>query len=243
VRFAGAVITAAYKAGRFVGDGQYRSVALLTLFHRASVHQTSSDTQIDRYPKIFDACRTYFANRHDLKILSYGCSTGEEVLTLRKYFPTAFITGAEINRRSLATCRRHEVDKRIAFVYSERSTIARRGPYDAIFCMAVFERTPRQIVERGIINLKRIYPFEKFERQLAELDEMLANGGLFVIRYAQYRFQDASLATKYVPLETAPPETDPVPKFDRNSHRLSEGIGTSVPSVYVKAVGSCLLRK
>jgi hypothetical protein len=234
VRFAVAVVTAGYKAGRFLVDGQYRSVALLRVFQGASVHQTSPDTRIDRYPKIFDACRTYFTDKNDLKILSYGCSTGEEVLTLRKYFPTAHITGAEINRGSLAICRRHSVDDQIAFVYSERGAIARRGPYDAIFCMAVFQRTPVAIAERGIIDLKRIYPFEKFDRQVTELDEMLASGGLFVMRHAQYRFQDASVAAKYAPLETAPPESDVVPRFGRDSRRLSEGVGAAIPSIYLK---------
>lgn len=52
---------------------------------------------MDRYP----ACKNYFNGKQDLKILSYGCSTGEEVLTLRRYFPTAQIIGTDIKNIAL----------------------------------------------------------------------------------------------------------------------------------------------
>jgi hypothetical protein len=234
VRFGVAAMTVAHRLGLALIDGQRRSVVLLKLLHRRNVHQTTPDTWLDRYPRIFAACRAYFGDRTEVNILSYGCSTGEEVLTLRRYFPAAFITGAEINRRSLAICRRHDVDERIAFVYSEPMAIARRGPFDAIFCMAVLQRTPRAIIEQGITDLRHIYPFEKFDRQVAELDELLTIGGLFVIRNTQYRFQDASVASKYAPLETMSPDSDPGPRFGRNSERLTEDDGAPLAFIFVK---------
>src|SRR5262245_47416128 len=85
------LIAAAHRMSLFVLNRQYRSVALLKLFNPQDVHQTTPDTWMDRYPAVFSACRNYFADRSNLKILSYECSTGEEVLTLRNYFPTAFI--------------------------------------------------------------------------------------------------------------------------------------------------------
>jgi hypothetical protein len=177
VRYALAVITAAHRTGLFLLDREHRSVVLLKLFNRESVHQTTSLTWMDRYPEIFSTCRAYFTDRKNLTLLSFGCSTGEEVITLRKYFPLAIITGAEINRRSLAMCRNHEIDDRIAFIYSDRIKIALRGPFDAIFCMAVLQRTPHTIIDQGITNLGHIYPFEKFDRQVTELDALLKKGG------------------------------------------------------------------
>jgi hypothetical protein len=235
VRCSVAAIRAAYRIARVLVDGQHRSVALLKLFNRQEVHQTTPETSMNRYPRIFSACRDYFGQRKDLNILSYGCSTGEEVLTLRRYFPAAFITGAEINRRSLAVCGKHEVDERIAFVYSERTAIAQRGPFDAIFCMAVLQRTPLAIIEQGITDLSHIYPFEKFDRQVAELDELLATGGLLVIRHTQYRLQDASVASKYAPLETTGLDADRGPRFGRNSVRLTGDDGAPHASIFVKA--------
>ena len=63
--------------------------------------------------KFFPLAGTILIARQDIKILSYGCSTGEEVLTLRNYFPNAHIIGAEINKHSLAKCRQLPVDEKI----------------------------------------------------------------------------------------------------------------------------------
>lgn len=41
---------------------------------------------MDRYPVTFSACRDYFKDINNIKILSYGCSTGEEVLNFTKIF-------------------------------------------------------------------------------------------------------------------------------------------------------------
>ena len=90
-------------------------------------------------PTIFSACRDYFDGKQDLKILSYGCSTGEEVLTLRQYFPNAHIIGADINKHSLAICRKLPVDEKITFIYSTPSEIQKYGPFRCNFlhgCLA-----------------------------------------------------------------------------------------------------------
>ena len=155
-------------------------------------------------------------------------------MTLRKYFPSAIITGAEINRRSLAMCRNHRIDERIAFIYSEHTEIAQRGPFDAIFCMAVLQRTPHTIIDQGITNLRYIYPFEKFDRQVAELDSLLKKGGLLTIHRTQYRFSDASVASKYVALQGGRHERDDGPKFGRNSERLTEGGPAALGPIFVK---------
>jgi len=46
------------------------------------------------------------------------------------------------------------------------------------FCMAVLQRTPDKITRQGVKSLKKIYPFEKFEKQIIELDNYLKKGGL-----------------------------------------------------------------
>ena len=86
---------------RLTADSNYRSRVMLKVFHSRGLHQRSTRTAMDRYPRIFSESRDYFGNQKKLKILSFGCSTGEEVMTLRRYFPNAVIVGAEINRRAL----------------------------------------------------------------------------------------------------------------------------------------------
>jgi len=139
---------------------------------------------MDRYPEIFSLCRDYLAGRPDLRILSYGCSTGEEVLTLRSYFPAAMIVGAEINPQSLAIARKKVSDDRVVLIESDSAAIRESSPFDAIFCMAVLQRTPMLIADQGVKDLSGIYPFEKFDAKVAELDTWLKTGGLLVVHHS-----------------------------------------------------------
>jgi hypothetical protein len=205
---------------------------MLKWFSRNELHQISNATAMDRYPGIFAACRNYFGAKQDLKILSFGCSTGEEVLTLRRYFPSAFIVGAEINRHALSLCRKHKVDDKVTFVYSNTLNIRKHGPYDAIFCMAVLQRSPNRVKNEGIRSLKEIYPFEKFDRQLSEFDLCLSERGLLVLHHTQYMFDDSSVSGNYEPIESDGQEIDHNPRFDRNSELLEEA--ASRANIFIK---------
>ena len=78
-------------------DPMFRAVNGMRIFRSGAVHQTTPLTFPNRFPEVFSECARYFGDRTNLRILSFGCSTGEEVLTLREYFPTAEIVGADIN--------------------------------------------------------------------------------------------------------------------------------------------------
>ncbi|WP_134702532.1 trans-aconitate 2-methyltransferase [Ammoniphilus sp. YIM 78166] len=198
-------------------DENFRSIFRMQLLNSKNVHQTTSLTYMDRYPDIFSACREYFKDKQDLKILSYGCSTGEEVITLRKYFPHAHIVGAEINKTSLAKCRQLPVDDKITFIYSKDHEISKYGPYDAIFCMAVLQRKPHYIEQKGISSLKDIYPFEKFEQQIMKLDEYTKLKGLLVVHFTQYSLRDTMVCSKYEALGDYNQNDYLSPVFDKNS--------------------------
>lgn len=205
----------------FCIDEEYRRQSLLRLRHPFKLQQLSSYTAMDRYPRIFSACADFFGDRRDLKILSYGCSTGEEVLTLRNYFPNAFIVGAEISPQALAKCRKLEVDDRISFVNSDEKIIKRLAPFDAVFCMAVLQRTPHKVINENIKNLKRIYPFSKFEAQIEFVDACLDDGGLLIVHHTQYLLSDASVGSRYENLNEARREADKfVRRFDKNGERI-----------------------
>lgn len=205
---------------RILIDPNYRAILFLQLSNNKNVHQTTPLTFMNRYPEIFAASKDYFNNKKELKILSYGCSTGEEVLTLRQYFPTAHIIGADINKQSLAICKRRTVDEKITFIYSTPSELKKFGPYDAIFCMAVLQRKPHYIAEKGISSLKKIYPFEKFEKQIIELDQLIKLQGLLIVHYTQYSLQDTCVASKYKVLGSYHQNDYSSPVFDKNSELI-----------------------
>jgi hypothetical protein len=219
-------------AKRICLDEDFRSILLLQLLNAKNVHQTTALTYMDRYPNIFSACREFFDEKKDLKILSYGCSTGEEVLTLRRYFPTAQIIGADINKHSLEICKKIPVDEKITFIYSTPSEIQKYGPFDAIFCMAVLQRKPHYIAAEGINSLKKIYPFEKFERQILELDEVVKPQGLLIVHFTQYSLNDTSIATKYEALGDYNQNDYLSPVFDKNCNLIKNQTGQN--SIFVK---------
>lgn len=224
--------TTLYTIKRLYTDKEFRAIFYMKVFKSKQVHQTTPLTYMNRYPVIFSACRDYFKDRENIKILSYGCSTGEEVLTLRKYFSNANIVGAEINKHSLKVCRSLPVDDKITFINSTPSEIKKSGKFDIIFCMAVLQRTPDTITKQGITSLKKIYPFEKFEEQIIELDSYVKKGGLMVVHFSQYSFEDTIVSSKYKALGEYNQDEYRSAVFDKNSNLIKEP--TSRKSIFIK---------
>lgn len=207
-----------------VCDKNYRAIMYMKVFKSTRLQQTTPYTGMDRYPIIFSGCRDYFDGHKNIKILSYGCSTGEEVLTLRQYFPNATIVGAEINPNSLEICRSHSVDDNIKFITSKPSEIKKYGPFDLVFCMAVLQRTPHLVTEKGIKSLKKIYPFEKFEKQIAELDSYVKSEGLLVVHFSQYALTDTKVASNYEVFGSYNQDDYTSAIFDKNSEMITKTV-------------------
>ncbi len=72
--------------------------------HRNALHQITEYTEAERYPELFDLAAKLRPSAR--RILSFGCSSGEEIEAIRQRFPGATIVGAEINPRSRAKARR-----------------------------------------------------------------------------------------------------------------------------------------
>lgn len=202
-------------------DPMRRSFLPLRLLNPERLHQAGGDTAMDRFPAIFAACRRYLGDGPDLNLLSFGCSTGEEVLTLRRYFPSATLTGAEINRRSLAICRSLPSDDRIHFVSSELEHLRARGPYHAIFALAVLQRHAVRVARDRPVSLKGVYPFERFDAQITDFSSLLRPSGLLVIHAKMYPLSEASAAADFVPLEPGCDQGPDGPKYDRHSIRFA----------------------
>jgi hypothetical protein len=199
-------------------DSHVREQRRLEAIGSEALHQVSTRTRADRYPRIFDASRRFAPDRgRPLRILSFGCSTGEEVFSLRPYFPDARIVGIDINRECIKKCRRRNTDPRNEFLWPPESLAG--GDFDLVFCMAVLQRSPSQHTRTK--NVSDAYPFEKFEHELEALDRHIRPGGLMVLYHTFYRFGDSRIAQSYEPCPQSIP--DPVvPKFDRHGERLED---------------------
>ena len=180
-----------------VANPRTRSQWITRLTAGGAVHQDAAVTRADRYPRLFGAVRA--ALPEPRAILSFGCSSGEEVVSLRGCFPNARITGAEINKTMLARCRALPVDPGTNFIHSTRDGVAAHGPYDAIFCMAVLQRRPHWVESSGLTDLSRHYPFARFAEEIAFLAGQLAPGGLLIVEHSQYRVEDVAAGLEPVP--------------------------------------------
>ena len=179
------------QALRLLQDGRRWSEFATRWQDRGRVHQDNSLTWSDRYPVLFDATRTLMKGRDKPKLLSYGCSSGQEVSTLRRYFPSATVVGVEINRHLLRTCRRLSADDAVVFVAPHDPALTAHGPYDAIFCMAVLTRRPHEVERSGRRDIADFYPYRLFAGEVRRLAALLAPGGLLVVEHALYRVEDA----------------------------------------------------
>lgn len=210
---------------QFATDGFYRSTILNRIFRPGQAHLTCNYTKMDRYPEIFSLVKEYFTGRGladspQLRLLSFGCSTGEEAFSLRTYFPQATIVGADISDWNLEQARNRNRDEKIRFVFSNAENLRQEGPFDAIFCMAVLLRMAHRMEPAP--SSQDVYPIEKFDEQVQELDALLNDDGLLVICHTNYRFCDAAMFPRYQVVPRRYSERDLVPKYGRDNRLLAE---------------------
>ena len=130
-----------------------------------------------------------------LKVLSFGCSTGEEIVTLRSIFgDTAALFGCEIEPVALAEA--SATTGHLATIFkSDRAAIRDHGPFDLINCASVLCLNPPT-------DMQTLFPPAEFDELLGVLDSALRPGGLIALTNASYRLQDSPLAPYYDPVRS-----------------------------------------
>lgn len=186
-------------AWRLVKSVESRNEALLSLRPPKGLYQPYGATSADRYPGVFLAVRKLLEDGPGVRILSFGCSTGEEVFSLRRYFPQATIAGLDINPFNIAVCRFRRFkagDKKMAFAVAGSTDGETSAIYDALFAMAVFRH--------GDLNTSpppqkcsHLLRFADFEKSVTDLARILKPGGLLAIQYAMFRFCDTRAARDF----------------------------------------------
>jgi SAM-dependent methyltransferase len=177
---------------RLVADRAYRNMMWLYLVRPKAAFQPFNDTLDNRYPRIFEFVQRELGAANKIRILSYGCSTGDEVFSLRRYFPRAIIKGLDINRGNIAVCRRRlkqSPDANIAFAAANSTGDEPSGSYDAIFAMAVLRHGSLGLP--GVTRCDHLIRFEDFARAVSDFVRCLKPGGLLVIRHSNFRLRDA----------------------------------------------------
>ncbi len=220
------VLRAARFGKNFLSDANFRSVMLLRWRKPTNLFQPFAETADDRYPEIFRFVRQQIGDGPACRILSFGCATGEEVLTLRQYFPLATVKGIDINKRNIAAAQRKVREHGLTGIELETAGAADREPessYDAIFAMAVFRHGGLGPSGRAG-RCDHLIRFVDFEATVNGLAKALRPGGLLFIAHSNFRFGD-TLASKFfdVVYRARQHGADPgTPIFDRNNRHLPE---------------------
>jgi len=183
--------------GKLLNDGAYRSLHFTKLQFSGNYYQIDFYTLNNRYPLLFRQCRHYLSAVPNPRILSFGCSTGEEVFTIGRYMPGASIMGVDINKWCIKQCKKKHTDQRFSFYHRFSIEFDKACDFDAIFCMAVFQRTENRTRTSEISNS---ITFEQFEQDILMLDKKLKPGGLFTIEFSDFSFTDTACSDHYRPL-------------------------------------------
>lgn len=178
----------------------------------------------DRYPWLFDFAAQRLDGIVSPRLLSFGCSRGDEVLSLARRLPRAAIKGIDIDPKNIAACRSRwppSQDRRIVFEVASNTRKEPSGYYDAIFCLAV--------LCHGDLTVKRarrsepLMRFSDFEQTVVDLARRLRPGGFLFLHTTNFRLCDTILQDRFeVVLEARPEDMAQDVLFDREG-RLMPG--------------------
>ena len=174
-------------------DPELRHVHRLRRKAGAKLLQPWPHTEPDRYPQLFDALANRLAHLPAPRILSFGCSRGEEVRALRQRMPQARITGIDINPRALKAARAADKHPCSRYVLGHAPDLSDR--YDAVLAMAVLRHGDLEAFVPE--DCSAVMPFARFAQAAAMLDGVLEPGGWLAIYNAHFRFGDTALAANY----------------------------------------------
>jgi len=189
-----------------------------------NLFQPHNDTSPDRYPEIFTILQSNIADRSTVRILSFGCSVGDEVFSLRTRFPKATIVGIDISKGNISECqrrRREFDDDHMHFIRSGTADDQPKGHYDAVLCMAVLRHGD---LSAGSKSCAHRITFQAFDKTVQGLARCLKVGGYLVIEFSNFRFCDSSSAPQFelVATRNLPTQAPTYPLFGQDNLRLED---------------------
>jgi Methyltransferase domain len=210
-------------AKALVAGGEPRQNAVARILRPHNLFQPQGTTAYDRYPEELEAARAALATPTP-EILSFGCSSGEELLTLRRRFPGSRIRGLDINPVAVRAARRlvRDAGEDAAITVGRAGDATGEAPesYDLVLALAVFRHAS---LNDGPARCDGVLDFVSFEHTIDGLAASLRPGGVLVIRHANFRFTDCAVADGYEPVLAGLPSSNEhvvTPVYDR-SNRLT----------------------
>jgi len=192
--------------------------------------QPFNHTLPDRYPWLFSFVRERLGDGPDRRLLSFGCSVGQEALSLRRHFAEAAIRGVDIDPNNIAACHRLERDD-IEFALADSTAGEADDSYDAIFCLAVL--CNGKLTSRQAARSDPLLHFATFERMVEDFARCLKPGGLLCLVTTNFRFADTAAADGFEPvLHIDPSQMAPDLLYGRDNRLLKGERYTEV--VFVK---------
>lgn len=165
----------------FVGSYKKPDYDWTKVYYAANkdVLQVSHMTKPERFPTLFDRAKELYPDAK--RLLSFGCSTGEEAQALAKRFPEAEIVGYDIDHFSVQTARKNNKSDKIFFTDCLEPT----GTYDIMtVCMVLF------LLEKPI-------PKDRWIATINKLDKHINPGGIIMIFTSDYDPEEILTADKY----------------------------------------------
>ena len=216
---------------KFVTVPAYRSEWRLMRANPDNLFQPYSQTSLNRYPRFFSYVREHVQDDLATRILSFGCSIGEEVFSLRRYFSQAEIVGIDINPHNIAICNKKMAqlpDEHIHFKLAGSTQAEPAASYDVVFCMAVLRHG--KLSATGAKTCDHLIRFEDFEKMVCDFCRVLKPGGYLLIRHSNFRLMDTHVAAQFDTVYSVNPTESPAetPLYDRNNRLLVDAVYNDV---------------
>ena len=184
---------------RGIVDPHERAVRRAQKLSPGLLLQPSNYTKGDRYPWLFKFLGEQLSYPEAPRILSYGCATGEELLSLQAYSPDAALVGIDINPRNIEICRRkfakRGAQSDMQFRCAGSPVDEATESYDAIMCLAVLRHGALQDKEPD--NCAPWIQFAAVDEMVTELARCLKPGGYLAVWHSHFRFADMSVASQF----------------------------------------------
>jgi hypothetical protein len=186
------------------------------------------------HPALFDLVATRLTSHLTPRLLSFGCSTGEEAFTLAHHLPAATIDAIDANPACIAQARRHADrlhSKWTRFLCADSPDAFAPARYDAVFCLSVLRHG--DLESHRPDRCTHLLPFARFAVAVEALDNCLLPGGLLILWGCNFRFTDTVTAARYRTIASPGAKSQPGPFYGANDRLLPDD--TYAAFVFVKA--------